>query len=250
MKRNIFRSSLLLLVLAGCGAPTVTRSNPPPEPAPTYEGAAYAGRIELEVPALDGYAKETWSVLRRRLAVLEIPAQVTFDQRRAIIDVYGVEPSSLSALAERLASAMNPHLLGSSGRSLPLTSAHVRLVGRPREGCGCKAIVRLDLPSTALRTLSEPPSSPGSGIAWTPALSFSQSQIGDGERATGLEVARVEVEWIWVDSDSSSARWEPRMAIVYLAPPSDDVTEHIFHLGGGAFVGPVTVRSVQPGGES
>lgn len=175
MSLDFLRPGLLLLALAGCGAPTVTRSNPPPDPAPAYDGAPYAGRIELEAPALAGHAEETWSVLRRRLAILEVPAQVTFDQQRAIVDVYGVEPSSLAALAERLASPMSPELFGSSGRYVGLASGHVRLVGRPREGCGCKAVVRLQLPSSALRVLSSPPADPGHGIAWTLASGFSPS---------------------------------------------------------------------------
>lgn len=241
------RSLLVALVLAGCGAPTVTRSNPPADPAPTYDGAPYAGRIELEAPALHGYAEETWSVLRRRLALLEVPAQVTFDQQRAVVDVYGVEPATLNALAERLAHPMDPQLFG-SGRYMSLAFADVRLVGRPREGCGCKATVRLDLSSAALRAMASPPGVPGSGISWTLASGFTPGELRDGERSTGLEVARVEVEWKWIESESELGHWEPQMALVYLAPPGDDVSEHLFYLGGGAFASPVTVRSVQPRG--
>src|SRR5690606_11301235 len=79
---------LLLFAFTGC-AHTVTEPNPPSPPAKL--DVPYAGRIVLSTPELRDRVDSFASPWIRRLEILGLTAQITYDDDRAVFDVYGTD---------------------------------------------------------------------------------------------------------------------------------------------------------------
>ena len=131
----MFRA-LPLLAAAAC-AHGVSRPNPP---APVENrGVPYAGRIVLVTPELrervDAYA-DAWT---RRLGILGFEARVTYDDERAVFDIYGTPPDTLPAIAALLADRGAWYLDGK-----PHDGALVTWLG-PTPDCDCSGRVRVQI---------------------------------------------------------------------------------------------------------
>lgn len=135
----------LLAVLGAC-AHGVSEPNPPSPPPPM--SVPYAGRIVLATDALRDRVDEFSTAWTRRLQILGLTAKVTYDDDRAVIDVYGAAAAQLERVAKVLADPGGYRLDGYAFDGivetwLPSTPA-----------CNCSGRVRLSLDSSLLCALS------------------------------------------------------------------------------------------------
>lgn len=127
-----------MIALLGC-AHSVTSSNPPPPPA-ARAGATYAGRIVLATPRLRDEVDDFDRAWMRRLQILGVTANVTYDDDRAVFDIYGTDAQSLSGIATVLADPSGASIDGS-----PIDGALLRwLPGFDGCDCGGRAEIRLN----------------------------------------------------------------------------------------------------------
>ena len=129
----------MFALLLGC-AHGVSRPNEVPPPAKRAD--PYVGRIVLSTYALRDHVddfKDTWT---RRLAILGAGAHVTYDDTRAVFDVYGT--ANLEQTAKVLTDSGTWRL---DDREL---DGFVIAWLPPTASCGCSARVRVSLPSAWL----------------------------------------------------------------------------------------------------
>jgi hypothetical protein len=215
------------IAVSAC-AHTVTTSNPPPPPE--RAGAPYAGRIVLETPRLRGEVEYFDRVWLRRLEILGVTAQITYDEERAVFDLYGVAADSLSGIATVLA---DPSTASINGQ--PIDGALLRwLPGYDGCNCGGRAEVRLDQYQMCnMRDQSE----------------FQLARTGFEARLHGRvivkppDVGSLNPEPLCPTSGPGYYPW----SVLFDLPPDGNPTQIVLALGGGALPGAARIVSVQGG---
>ncbi len=96
------RWTVISIFLAGC-ATAVSEPNPPGPPGASPQAdRAFSGRITLGSSALRDEVERFDSTWMRRLEVLGLTTRVTYDDNRAVFDIYGADPATLRDVARAL----------------------------------------------------------------------------------------------------------------------------------------------------
>ncbi|HEY4056698.1 MAG TPA: hypothetical protein VGM39_08815 [Kofleriaceae bacterium] len=111
----------------------------PPTPPPQRD-VAYAGRIILGTDALRDEVSLFADVWTRRIEIMNLTATITYDDNRAIVDVYGTTPATLPAIANVLADRGGARL---DGRFVD-GSVITWLPPTPECNCSGRVRVRID----------------------------------------------------------------------------------------------------------
>lgn len=92
--------ALSLGSIGGACAHTVSRPNP--AGPPPRRDLPYAGRVVLASPALREQTEGFELAWNRRLQILGVTAHITYDDDRAVFDLYGLPPEALARIAGAL----------------------------------------------------------------------------------------------------------------------------------------------------
>jgi hypothetical protein len=138
---------MLGLLAASC-AHEVSRPNPVGPPAP--HGLPYVGRVVVETPALREQVEAYESAWTRRLMIVGATATITYDDDRAVVDVYSAQPTSLDRIASLLVDAGGWQLDSFLYRSDGILVTWLP----PTEGCACSGRVRVAIDRLVLCQMS------------------------------------------------------------------------------------------------
>ena len=135
----------LLACLAAC-AHGVSEPNPPTPPP--HKDVPYTGRFALATDALrdqvDGFAS-AWT---RRLAIMGLTSKITYDDNRAVFDIYGVSPAQLGPIAAKLADFGGFMLDGYFVDGALITWL------QPDAACGCSGRIRVRFSDAVMCSLA------------------------------------------------------------------------------------------------
>jgi len=109
----------------------------------------YAGRVVVQTPTLREQVAGFESVWTRRLIILGATAKITYDDDRAVFDIYSREPVSLDHVAQQL---VDP-----GGWQLDRYAADGALITwlPPSIGCECSARVRVSYDAHVLCAMTQ-----------------------------------------------------------------------------------------------
>ncbi len=221
------RLALSMFALLGC-AHTVTSANPPPEP--TRAGATYAGRIVLATPSLRDEVEYFDRAWLRRLEILGVTAHVTYDDDRAVFDIYGVSADSLSGIATVLADPSQASI-----DNQPIDGALVRWVPG-FDGCDCGGRVEVRLNQYQMCDMRD-------------RTEFHLARTGFGAHLQGRVIVKpppLTSDTPQVLCPTSGAGYYPH-SVLFDLPPDGNPTQIVLALGGGVLPGTAQIVSVQGG---
>lgn len=136
---------LAIALLASACAHGVSRPNPPAPPA--RRDVPYDGRVVLSAGALREHVEAFASAWTRRLSILGATAHITYDDDRAVFDLYGGGPAALDRVAAALA---DPGGWTLDGRAL---DGGLVVWLPPTPACQCSGRVRVSIDPTFLCAL-------------------------------------------------------------------------------------------------
>jgi hypothetical protein len=109
----------------------------------------------LRTSALRTHVAEFATAWHRRLGILGLTGQVTFNDESAVFDVYDAPASSLPHIARALADRGEYALRAPGGRLLSLSSGELTHWKPPTDACQCTAILRVSFARDVLTALAD-----------------------------------------------------------------------------------------------